>query len=99
MHDIDEALVVARAASQAGADFLEIGDPLIKRTGLIAVERIKQQVPHTPLVVEMMSSDWGRGTSTTASPEPIPSTAPASCVPGHNCPWRSPASSVPPTTP
>jgi hypothetical protein len=35
-------------------------DPLIKRAGLVAVERIKQQVPEIPLIVEMMSSDWGR---------------------------------------
>jgi 3-keto-L-gulonate-6-phosphate decarboxylase len=60
MHDLDEATTVAVAAAEAGADFLEVGDPLIKRVGLRAVEHLKRHVPHTPLVVEMMSADWGR---------------------------------------
>jgi HEAT repeat protein len=60
MHDLDEATTVAIAAAEAGADFLEVGDPLIKRVGLAAVEHLKRHVPKTPLVVEMMSADWGR---------------------------------------
>jgi 3-keto-L-gulonate-6-phosphate decarboxylase len=60
MHDLDEATTVAVAAAEAGADFLEVGDPLIKRVGLAAVEHLKRHVPKTPLVVEMMSADWGR---------------------------------------
>jgi 3-keto-L-gulonate-6-phosphate decarboxylase len=60
MHDLDEALTVATEAVQAGADFLEVGDPLIKRVGLGAVAHLKQHLPGALLVVEMMSSDWGR---------------------------------------
>jgi 3-keto-L-gulonate-6-phosphate decarboxylase/HEAT repeat protein len=60
MHDLGEATTVAVAAAEAGADFLEVGDPLIKRVGLAAVEHLKRHVPKTPLVVEMMSADWGR---------------------------------------
>lgn len=60
MHDLDEATTVAVAAAEAGTDFLEVGDPLIKRVGLRAVEHLKRHAPHTPLVVEMMSADWGR---------------------------------------
>ncbi|GAA4010602.1 hypothetical protein GCM10022247_36020 [Allokutzneria multivorans] len=60
MQDIDDALSVARAAAEAGADFLEVGDPLIKRAGLDAVEQIKRAAPETLVVAEMMSADWGR---------------------------------------
>jgi 3-keto-L-gulonate-6-phosphate decarboxylase/transcriptional regulator with XRE-family HTH domain len=60
LHDLDRALSVATAAAEAGADFIEVGDPLIKTYGVSAVERVKQQVPDTPVVAEMMSSDWGR---------------------------------------
>jgi HEAT repeat protein len=51
MHDLDEATTVAVAAAEAGADFLEVGDPLIKRVGLAAVEHLKRNVPKTPFLV------------------------------------------------
>jgi 3-keto-L-gulonate-6-phosphate decarboxylase len=54
------AAEVAVAAVRAGADFIEIGDPLIKAAGLGAVETIKRCVPETTVVAEMMSADWGR---------------------------------------
>ncbi|WP_284741831.1 orotidine 5'-phosphate decarboxylase / HUMPS family protein [Amycolatopsis sp. RTGN1] len=60
MHDLDDALIVARAAGQAGVDFVEVGDPLIKRVGLRAVERVKREIPDVLVVAEMMSADWGR---------------------------------------
>ena len=41
-------------------DFIEVGDPLIKTVGLVAVERIKRHVPDMAVVAEMMSADWGR---------------------------------------
>ncbi len=45
----------------AGARFVEVGDPLIKSSGVAAaIERIKQRVPHAAVVAEMMSADWGR---------------------------------------
>ncbi|MGH8909472.1 MAG: orotidine 5'-phosphate decarboxylase / HUMPS family protein [Egibacteraceae bacterium] len=60
LHDLDQAIMVAAAAAAAGTDFIEVGDPLIKTVGLAAVERIKRTVPHTAVVAEMMSADWGR---------------------------------------
>jgi 3-keto-L-gulonate-6-phosphate decarboxylase/transcriptional regulator with XRE-family HTH domain len=60
LQDMEDAANVATAAARAGADFIEVGDPLIKRFGLAAVTEIKRLVPQTPVVAEMMSADWGR---------------------------------------
>ncbi|MGH3612491.1 MAG: orotidine 5'-phosphate decarboxylase / HUMPS family protein, partial [Pseudonocardia sp.] len=60
LQDIEHATRVATAAAAAGVDFIEVGDPLIKRLGLAAVTEIKRLVPHTQVVAEMMSADWGR---------------------------------------
>ncbi len=60
LHNLDEAAAVARKAAEAGADFIEVGDPLIKAAGLSAITHIKSHVPNTTVVAEMMSADWGR---------------------------------------
>ncbi|MGW1682845.1 orotidine 5'-phosphate decarboxylase / HUMPS family protein [Saccharopolyspora sp. NPDC002376] len=60
MRDINDAIVVARAAVAAGADYIEIGDPLIKEVGVSGIEQIKAAVPEATIVAEMMSADWGR---------------------------------------
>jgi 3-keto-L-gulonate-6-phosphate decarboxylase/transcriptional regulator with XRE-family HTH domain len=60
LHDLERAILVAEAAEQAGADLIEIGDPLIKSAGVGAIERIRQAAPSTMIVAEMMSADWGR---------------------------------------
>lgn len=60
LHDLDQAIEVAQAVAAAGAEFIEVGDPLIKTVGVTAVERIKRAVPHVTVVAEMMSADWGR---------------------------------------
>ncbi|MFI7121967.1 orotidine 5'-phosphate decarboxylase / HUMPS family protein [Amycolatopsis sp. NPDC049868] len=60
MHDITDAVRVAQAAADAGADLIEIGDPLIEAAGLRAIEQVKTAVNDTPVVAEMMSADWGR---------------------------------------
>ena len=41
-------------------DFVEVGDPLIKRVGLDAVRAVKEACPGVRVVAEMMSADWGR---------------------------------------
>lgn len=57
--DLDEAERLARIAATAGADLIEVGDPLIRRHGIeTAVRRIRAAVPEAPLVVEFSSSDW-----------------------------------------
>ena len=60
VHDVDHAIVIAEAAVKAGADFVEIGDPLIKEAGVGAIEQVKTAVPDATIVAEMMSADWGR---------------------------------------
>ncbi|ASU79141.1 hypothetical protein CDG81_13540 [Actinopolyspora erythraea] len=60
MRDIDDAIAVARSCAQAGADYIEIGDPLIKEVGISAIEQVKAAVPTAIVVAEMMSADWGR---------------------------------------
>ena len=60
LHDIHDALRVARAAADAGADFIEVGDPLIKQAGIRAIEKVKAAVNDTLVIAEMMSADWGR---------------------------------------
>ncbi|MFE1010039.1 orotidine 5'-phosphate decarboxylase / HUMPS family protein [Streptomyces sp. NPDC058794] len=60
LHDLDQAIEVAQAVAAAGTEFIEVGDPLIKTVGVTAVERIKRAVPHTTVVAELMSADWGR---------------------------------------
>ncbi|QIZ37048.1 orotidine 5'-phosphate decarboxylase / HUMPS family protein [Saccharopolyspora sp. ASAGF58] len=60
MRDINDAITVARAAVAAGADYIEIGDPLIKEVGVSGIEQIKAAVPEATVVAEMMSADWGR---------------------------------------
>jgi 3-keto-L-gulonate-6-phosphate decarboxylase/transcriptional regulator with XRE-family HTH domain len=60
LRDLDLAVKVAQAATQAGAELIEVGDPLIKEYGLRAISEIKQRVPDAIVVAEMMSADWGR---------------------------------------
>lgn len=60
LHDITDALHIARAAADAGADCIEIGDPLIKAAGIRAIEHVKAAVGDTHVLAEMMSADWGR---------------------------------------
>lgn len=60
LYDLELALEVAQAAAAAGMDFIEVGDPLIKKVGLDAIERIKCRLPQITVVAEMMSADWGR---------------------------------------
>ncbi|MEU4243120.1 orotidine 5'-phosphate decarboxylase / HUMPS family protein [Actinoplanes sp. NPDC026619] len=60
LRDLDLAADVARAATQAGADLIEVGDPLIKEYGLRAISEVKRRVPDAIVVAEMMSADWGR---------------------------------------
>ncbi|MEV3965222.1 orotidine 5'-phosphate decarboxylase / HUMPS family protein [Nocardia sp. NPDC050193] len=60
VHALDRAVEIAQVAMEAGVDFIEVGDPLIKREGTAAIETIKRFTPDTAVVAEMMSSDWGR---------------------------------------
>ncbi|MCK9871868.1 HEAT repeat domain-containing protein [Nocardiopsis dassonvillei] len=60
VHNLDRAVAIATASATAGVDFLEVGDPLIKRVGVAAIETVKRHAPEAFVVAEMMSADWGR---------------------------------------
>ncbi|MGF6889388.1 3-keto-L-gulonate-6-phosphate decarboxylase/DNA-binding transcriptional regulator YiaG [Nocardia sp. GAS34] len=60
VHSLDRAIAITQAAVDAGADFVEVGDPLIKRSGVAAIAAIRHAVPEAAVVAEMMSADWGR---------------------------------------
>lgn len=60
VHDLDRAIEIAAVTAEAGVDFIEVGDPLIKRAGVDAIDAVKRRAPQTAVVAEMMSADWGR---------------------------------------
>jgi 3-keto-L-gulonate-6-phosphate decarboxylase/transcriptional regulator with XRE-family HTH domain len=60
VHDVDHAQRVAASVASVGVDFIEVGDPLIKRVGLDAIRAVKETCPQVRVVAEMMSADWGR---------------------------------------
>ncbi|ATL70055.1 orotidine 5'-phosphate decarboxylase / HUMPS family protein [Nocardia terpenica] len=60
VHSLDRGMTITAEAVKAGVDLIEIGDPLIKRTGVDAITAIKRAAPETAVVAEMMSADWGR---------------------------------------
>lgn len=60
VHSLDRAVEIASVSAAAGVDFLEVGDPLIKKAGSVAIETVKRHAPDTAVVAEMMSADWGR---------------------------------------
>jgi 3-keto-L-gulonate-6-phosphate decarboxylase len=60
LSDLAHAAEVAAAASGAGISFIEVGDPLIKEAGILAIETVKRSAADAIVVAEMMSSDWGR---------------------------------------
>lgn len=58
--DLHRAVKVAREAIEGGADWLEIGTPLIKSEGMNAVRHFKKLFPHVTLVADMKTMDAGR---------------------------------------
>lgn len=58
VESLDDAKNIARLALDAGADILEVGDPLVQRYGMTAVREIREKFPGVPLVAELASSDW-----------------------------------------
>jgi 3-hexulose-6-phosphate synthase/6-phospho-3-hexuloisomerase len=58
--DLERALRLGREAVGGGADWLEIGTPLIKSEGLDAVRRFRAEFPRRTLVADMKTMDAGR---------------------------------------
>ena len=57
--NITEALETARVAVQAGADWIEVGTPLVLAEGLHAVRALRKEFPDHPLVVDLKTMDGG----------------------------------------
>lgn len=58
--DLHRAMKVAQEAVEGGADWLEVGTPLIKSEGLNAVRRLHHAFPRHPIVADMKTMDAGR---------------------------------------
>jgi 3-hexulose-6-phosphate synthase / 6-phospho-3-hexuloisomerase len=58
--DLHRALGVAREAVKGGADWLEVGTPLLKAEGLEAVRRLRAEFPHATIVCDTKTMDAGR---------------------------------------
>lgn len=57
--NIAEALDTARVAVEAGADWIEVGTPLVLAEGLHAVRALRKEFPDHPLVVDLKTMDGG----------------------------------------
>jgi len=58
--NLPRALKLAGEALQGGADWIEVGTPLIKSSGLDAVRELRKRFPKTTLVADMKTMDVGR---------------------------------------
>lgn len=54
-----EALATAEIALAAGADWLEVGTPLVLAEGLHGVRALRKEFPDTPLIVDLKTMDGG----------------------------------------
>jgi len=57
--ELNRALEIAHEAVSGGADWLEIGTPLIKSEGMNAVSSLKRSFPELILVADMKTADTG----------------------------------------
>ena len=58
--DLKRAVKCAQAGIAGGADWIEVGTPLIKSEGLEAVRELRRLFPSTPVVADMKIMDAGR---------------------------------------
>lgn len=61
LKNLDDALRMAEIAVGAGADWLEVGTPLVLAEGAHAVRRLRREHPDTPLVADVKIMDGGYG--------------------------------------
>lgn len=55
----EEALATAAVAVEAGADWIEVGTPLILAEGLHAVRALRKEFPDHPIIVDLKTMDGG----------------------------------------
>ncbi len=58
--ELDRALKIARECVEGGADWLEVGTPLIKSEGMNAVRTMKKTFPDKVIVADLKTIDTGR---------------------------------------
>lgn len=56
---VDDALATATIAAQAGADWIEVGTPLVLAEGLHAVRALRKEFATHPLIVDLKTMDGG----------------------------------------
>lgn len=57
--ELKRALQIAHEAVLGGADWIEVGTPLIKSEGMPAIRAIRDAFPHTTIVADMKIADTG----------------------------------------
>jgi 3-hexulose-6-phosphate synthase / 6-phospho-3-hexuloisomerase len=57
--ELKRALQIAKEAVEGGADWLEVGTPLIKSEGIQAVREFRKHFPQTTIVADMKIADTG----------------------------------------
>ncbi len=57
--ELDRAIAIGRECLEGGADWLEIGTPLIKSAGMHAVRALRETFPDLTLVADMKTMDTG----------------------------------------
>lgn len=56
---IEDALTIAEEAVKGGANWLEVGTPLIKNHGVFAIKKLKAAFPNKVIVADMKTMDTG----------------------------------------
>ena len=57
--ELKRALQIAKESVEGGADWLEVGTPLIKSEGIQAVREFRNHFPHATIVADMKIADTG----------------------------------------
>lgn len=57
--ELDRAIEIAKESIEGGADWLEVGTPLIKSEGMNAVRALKEAFPSHKIVADMKTMDTG----------------------------------------
>jgi 3-hexulose-6-phosphate synthase/6-phospho-3-hexuloisomerase len=57
--ELKRALQIAQESVDGGADWIEVGTPLIKSEGMQAVRLLRDQFPHITIIADMKVADTG----------------------------------------
>ncbi|MDI6886368.1 MAG: orotidine 5'-phosphate decarboxylase, partial [archaeon] len=57
--ELERAIEIGKECVEGGADWLEVGTPLIKSEGMHAIRTLKEAFPEVKLVADMKTMDTG----------------------------------------